>query len=355
MKLDLDLHRNSRKLDSYNKPFNFVMSAREPGKTTEFIVRRIYKGRRKDKRPWIYLTRQANDITEELLNDIEGQLNKFIDEYPEDEKIIIECPKSKLESGIVDVKIKGEIFLRFVALNVKMRKIKQSNLQRVNNVFMDEYIINPELDEKYIKKEAFKIKEAYTTRRRENPNIKFYFAGNPYSLFNPLFMDWGVDLKKLHKGDFYIGDNFVIEWALITPALRKKLLEENPLYKFDEDYKGYALEGDPINDKNIKLGNLPLNFSLKFVFRIANKYLGIFKNNSYDLTLDRFFVSELENVSKYRNIICFEFNELIEGVKLFNSEDKLNLSIFKSSIGQRKVVFNDINCYYLIEEIYKYI
>ena len=355
MKLDLDLHRNSRKLDSWNKPFNFVMSPREPGKTTEFLIRRIYKSWRVKKKPRIYMTRQANEISDTLLNDIEGQINKFSEEYPEDGKIVLQCPKSALENGIVDVKIKGELFLRFVALNIKLRRIKQANLQNVANVFMDEYIIDPKLDEKYVKGEAFKIKEAYNTRRRENPNIKFYFAGNPYSLFNPLFVDWGVDLSKLKKGEFYVGENFVIEWATLTPKLRAKLLKENPLYKFDEDYSQYALEGTPINDSHIKLGQLPINFSLRYVFRIANKYLGIFKNNNYYIDEDRFFVKELDNVSERRTAICFEFSELVEGANLFSREDKLNLSIFKSSIMQRKVAFEDVNCYYLIEEIYKYI
>lgn len=347
-KLD-NLHYNFREIDSYNKPFNFVFGARELGKTTSYWVK-FYKKRKKNKRPCIYIVRKSVEITEALINSIfDTIINKFCDSG-----INPHYNKGSFKDGITDVYIGDDIFFRIVSLNIDLRRIKLAVLKNVSSVFMDEYIINPKLNEKYIKNEAFIIKEAYTTRRREAIGIlKCYFTANPYSLFNPLFVDWGVDLRKLKRG-FYVGENFVIEWASLNPLLKEKLLKENPLFKEDE-YSLYALEGAPINDKHIKLGSLPLNFSLKFVFRIANKYLGIFKNNSYDLTLDRFFVSELENVSKYRNIICFEFNELIEGVKLFNSEDKLNLSIFKSSIAQRKVVFNDINCYYLIEEIYKYI
>ena len=51
---------------------------------------------------------------------------------------------------------------------------------------MDEYIINPKSGERYGKDEAFKIKEAYTTWRRECDGVlKCYFLANPYSLYNP--------------------------------------------------------------------------------------------------------------------------------------------------------------------------
>lgn len=37
------LHYSSRKLDSYNKPFNFVISEREAGKTANLVATKVYK------------------------------------------------------------------------------------------------------------------------------------------------------------------------------------------------------------------------------------------------------------------------------------------------------------------------
>ncbi len=348
-KLD-SLHYSFRNIDSYNKPFNFVFGARELGKTTSFRTR-FYRKRKKNKKPCIYLVRKSVEITEALINSIfETNINKFVDEEARPE-----FNKGTFKEGITDVKVSGETCFRIVSLNIDLRRIKLAVLKNVSCVFIDEYIINPKLNEKYLKNEAFIIKEAYTTRRREAEGIlKVYITANPYSLFNPLFVDWGIDINKLKKGEFYVGENFVIEWALLNPLLKEKLLKENPLFK-EDNYSIYALEGSPINDSHIKLGQLPINFSLRYVFRIANKYLGIFKNNNYYIDEDRFFVKELDNVSERRTAICFEFSELVEGANLFSREDKLNLSIFKSSIMQRKVAFEDVNCYYLIEEIYKYI
>lgn len=348
-KLD-NLHYNFRNVDSYNKPFNFIFGARELGKTTAFRTR-FFKKWRKDKRPCIYLVRKSVEITEALITSIfDTIINKFIDEGATPT-----YNKGTFKEGIVDVKVNNEICFRIVSLNIDLRRIKLAVLKNVSCVFMDEYIINPKVNEKYIKNEAFIIKEAYTTWRRESKGIlKCYFTANPYSLFNPLFVDWGVDLRKLKRGDFYVGENFVIERAILNPILKEELLKSNPLFK-EEGYSIYALEGAPINDANIKLGTLPMNFSLKYVFRFNNKYLGIFRNNNYLIENDKFFIKELDTISKYRTAICFDFFELIEGASLLSREDKLNLSIFKSSLMQRKVAFEDINCYYLIEEIYKYI
>ena len=53
-----NIHYSFRAIDGYNKPFNFVLSPRELGKTTTMWYEKIYLGWKKDKRPWIYLVRQ---------------------------------------------------------------------------------------------------------------------------------------------------------------------------------------------------------------------------------------------------------------------------------------------------------
>ena len=42
MKLD-DLHYTTRKIDGYNKPFNFIISAREAGKSTYITLKKVYE------------------------------------------------------------------------------------------------------------------------------------------------------------------------------------------------------------------------------------------------------------------------------------------------------------------------
>ena len=356
-----------REIDGYNKPFNFAMSPREPGKTTSMWFAKIYQGWKKDHRPWIYFVRQSVEICEALITSIfDVNIRKF-----SDDEFDVEYKIGSFKDGIVDVYIvyyhieindSGEekkvvdnkyLFFRIVSLSIQLRRIKLAVLKNIKGVFCDEYIINPKNQEKYQPQEAFKIKEAYTTWRRENPNLKFYFSGNPYSLFNPLFVDWGVDTKLLRKGQFYVGDTFVIHWATLSDKLREKLLKENPLYQFDEDYTEYALEGTAINDSNIRLGQLPPNYSLQFVFRVQGKYLGIFSNKYYEDLEDRFFIKFLDNIGNKRFAYCLDFEDMLDRSVLLSLDERSRLRRFKDSMRKNLVSYEDINVYYYMIEIYK--
>ena len=180
-----------------------------------------------------------------------------------------------------------------------------------------------------------------------------YFSANFYSLYNPLFIELGVDVSALRKGEVWTNDIIAVEWVVLTPELRAKLLKENPLYKFDEDYNNYALEGGAINDRNIKLGVLPQNYSLRFIFRANNKYIGVFRNNVYSENSDRFFCKFIIDFSKYRKIYCYEFEELVERSVLMSIDERIRLQRFKDAFRNRLIAFEDINVYYFCEEIYK--
>lgn len=350
-KLD-NIHYSFREIDGYNRPYNIVLGPREAGKTTVMWCSKIYPNWVKDKKPWIYLVRNATEITEALIDSIFSvNINKF-----NDDTVTPEYKTSDFDKGIVDVKIKGETFIRIVALSCKLRKIKLAVLKGLKGVYMDEYEVDPQSKESYIANEGFKIKEAYTTWRREADGVlKMYFTGNLYSLFNPLFISLGVPVNNARKGEFLVGDFYVFHWCTITPELKAKLLESNPLYKFDESYKGYGLEGNNLRDSNIRIGKLPPNYSLQFVFRLQNKNIGIFKNNNildYD---DLFFCKELDEVGARRCIYCFEFNDLVERAIIFSRDERNKLARFKVALRLQRVVFSDINMYYLTEEVYKYL
>lgn len=345
-----DLHYSFRDIDGYNKPFNFVMGAREVGKSAMFWITKMYRKWKNDKKPWIVLTRTAVEINEAFITSIfDSIINKFTDD-----SVIPLFNKGAFKDGIVDVRIKDKLFFRIVSLSIPLRRIKLAVLKDIAGVMMDEYIIDSRTGEKYIKEEAFKIKEAYTTWRREADGIlKCYFLANVYSLFNPLFVSWSVEINRLKKNSFYVGDSFVIHWCEINPRLREKLLEANPLYKFDEGYLDYALDGNSRNDKNIRLGTLPKSYYMKFVFRIASQYLAIYQNVNYGELEDRFFIRIEKSVSYKRHIYTIDLEEMIDRTILLSTEEKYKLNSLITAFRKRLVVFEDVNSYYLFEEIYR--
>ena len=354
-----NLHYSFRPIDGYNKAINVVISPREPGKTTAMWLDKIYDPWKKTHKPWIYLVRQAVEIDDALIQSIfSTNMNKFTD----DGCVPIYKP-STFSDGIVDIFLEADdghggkeklLFFRIVSLNIKMYRIKKAILRNIGGVFMDEFIINPEFNEKYLTKEFERIQEAYSTWRRESDGkLKMYFCGNPYSLFNPLFVGLKVDISKLKRDSFYVGDDFVIHWAVLNPELKKRILEENPFYKFDEEYSNYAVDGQAVNDANIKLGKLPQNFSLSFVLRMEGKNVGIFRNDYMDGLEDRFFCRFLDEVSARRTIYCFDFEEMLERSILISLDERMKLQRFKEALRKRQVSFEDINVYYYITEAYK--
>ena len=353
MKLD-NLHYDFRRIDGYNKPFNIIISPREAGKTSMAWLKKVYLPWTKTHKPWLYLVRNANEITEALIDGIDIPINKFTDD-----NVKLIYSKSSLESGICDIYIEDKdtheklLFVRILALSIKLRRIKLSLIPNIGGVLMDEYIIDPKSGEKYLKGEDMKIKEIYTTYRRESEGIlKMYFLGNPYSLFNPLFMWLGVDTKKLKQGATIVGDQYVVECYALKEELKKQILENNPLYEFDDSYKAYAFDGMAVNDMNIKIGSLPLNYSLRFIVRINNINIGIFKNDFWQDKCDKYFCKEIRGFSQDRNIFAFEFNDLVDRCVLVSLEERRKLENFKTSFRKREVAFSNINIYYLIEEVY---
>lgn len=350
MKLD-SIHYDYRKIDGYPQPFKFVLSARELGKTTVFWVKKIYSGFRKDKRPWIYLTRQAVDISEAAITTIENYINKFSEEFG-GEEINLRYSRSDLNKGICDVYIGKDLFFRFVALSIPLRRIKLCVLKGLKGVFIDEYIIDSRTGERYIKDEAFKLKEAYTTWVRECPNLRVYFSANPYSLYNPLFLAFDVDTRALKIGTFYTSDILVIEYAKISPELRAAILAKNPLYKFDEDYTDYALEGTAINDKNVRVGERDAYSPLKFVFKVRERYFGAWQGRTPDV---RYYVTELDEISKRRSAFCLDLADLVENCALISVADKLRLTTFRDAMSRNAVVYENVNIFYIFVEVFKHL
>lgn len=346
------LHYSWRDIDGYDKNINIVISPRELGKTTTWWCQKAYPCWKR-KEAIVYLVRNINEITDEMISSIfEQNINKFY----EDEKPIY---KANFKDGVVDIFLEDketkERFraIRIIALSCKLRKLKQTTIPNLRYMFIDEYIINPNVNESYLKDEAFKIKELFSTLKRGaiNERLKFYVAGNPYSLFNPLFIDLNVDVSKLRLGEKYIGDDFIIDYPKLNPLLREKIMKENPFYKFDESYSTFAVEGTAINDMNIPLGDRPINFSLKYIFRINNTFLGIYKNNSNNGDYS-YYCEELETFSRIRDVYCIDLKDMIAKTILLSNEEKFYLNRFKDSFAKQSVLFNNINCYYYVKEIF---
>ena len=349
MELD-NLHYNFRQVDGYNVPFNMVISEREVGKSTAFWLK-AYKGFVKDGTTILVIRRKVVHITKAYIDDIAQIINKFTND-----KVVFQYNQSSIKEGIVDIYINDKRFMRVCALSVDITALKSLVLRNLKYIIFDEFICNQRFGEKYLKDEASKFMEVYNTFRRESEKLKCYFLGNPYSLFNPYFMFFNVDTSKLKRGTIITDKkSYVIQCYEMLPELREKILKENPLYQFDNAYTKYAFEGKNVNDENIIIrSKLPPNFKLLYVFKSANRYIGLYRQDIF-FESDILYYAEfipVEKISKRRDIICFDFEELVDRVVMLSPDERYKFQKIKDAMRKRLIAFNSIECYYLLEEIY---
>ena len=346
-----NIHFNTRKIDSYNLPFNFVISEREAGKSTAFWLK-SYRAFKENESTILVIRRKITHITKAYIDDISQIINKFTDD-----KVKFEYSQSSLKEGLVDIYINDKRFMRICALSCDITALKSLVLLNLKYIIFDEFICNQRFGEKYLKDEATKFMEVYNTFRRESEGLKCYFMGNPYSLYNPYFMFFNVNTAKLVRGAIITDKkSYVIQCYEITPELRAKILAENPLYQFDNAYTKYAFEGKNVNDLNIIIKDkLPPNFKLLYVFKSANRYIGLYRLSIWEDVEDIIYYCQFingESISKRRDIICFDFEELVDRVVMLSPDERYKFQKIKDAMRKRLIAFSSIECYYLVEEIY---
>lgn len=350
-----NLHIDFREIDGYNKPFNFVISARESGKTTYTILKKIYKKWKEEGRTSLILRRRVVHITAKYIDDFAKIINKFTDD-----NVVLNYQKGALKEGIVEIYISGKLFITIASLSIEVTALKSLIIPNLKYIVFDEFICNPKFKEKYLDDEVGRFKEVFNTFQRESDDIVCYFLGNPYSLFNPYFLNYGVDTESLKIGSIQSGVNYVVWYYKIKKELRDFILARNPLYQFDEDdYSKYALEGIAVNDSHIHVVRpRPDGFSLALIFKIDGKLIAVYRNDDLDYgdyETFRYYISFIsqKEISKRRNIFVFDFLEMVNGSVLIDYSDKIRFQKLKDAIRKRDIAVDNISCYYLLCEVYK--
>lgn len=350
LKVKDNLHYSFSKVDGYDAVFVMVISEREAGKSTA-MVSKMYKAFKSGKISFLF-RRLTADITELYIESIANILRKF-----HDENIELTYNKNSIKEGAVKITIGDKILCYVLSLSAPLSRLKSCMVDNLIYIFFDEYICNTRIGEKYLKNEFFKFSEIYNTYQREmkdGEKLKCYFLGNPYSLYNPYFSGFEVDVKQVKRGEIYKKKGFpvVVESYEITKELKDFILERNPLYKFDNSYKRYAFDGESINDMSIKLyDEIPLYFKLLYGFRIEGVLLGLFFNTK-ESEGNLFIVKKLTDEHKKLNIYCYDFKELIDRTVLLDINTKRKLEKFKYAFRRRLIEYQDLECYYLCEELF---
>ena len=369
-----NLHFTWDETFSYGKPWNFAVGERESGKSVNSWIK-LFNAFYYFQDPSIVLRRRIADITCAYIEDIATLLNKFL--KPE-HQIQLVYGKGEVGSGIADIRVgkigetyswqareKLPIFFRIIGLSTPMNRIKSMVLRNVRYMFFDEFLANTRGGEKYLTgDEHFLIQEIYTTYNREAKKpIRIICAGNPYSVYCPLFSALGVDSTKLKPGSFVVGPNYVIDCFQTPPELKAIILRNNPMYEFDDSYKRYAFGGESINDQNIRLHKTePSRFRLRWVFKMGNDYLSVhagpttdYKDEPFTYWVCKHKSDWLAKVSKRRKIIAFNYADLTAGVIKWSAAQLGQFTGLRTAMATRKVTYNCVDASYMLEDLEPYL
>lgn len=357
-------HCNLRHVDRYDKNFNFLVSAREWGKSTAMWTK-VYKYAIHKHRPAIVLRRMTVDITEAYVDSIEETINQFL---PNKRQIKIYYKKGAIKEGTCDVYLDNKyekLLCRIIALNVPKSRMKSLILKNPSMIFFDEFIIDTMAGEKYLPDEINKFREMYNTYNRHtvkytNKALKCYFCGNPYTVFSPYVLWLNIPLNEIKEGSTIIGKDYYFECAKLSEQLKKHILETNPLYQFDDTYTRYAFNGEAINDQRyLIIDKKPDGYYLKFIFKIQNRYLYIWQASNcdtYDYAKCKFWCETSDKLIKTNKVpFAIDFNNLTEGTRLFEPEMRSILILLRYAIGRRDMAYKSVEAGYYIENIYKII
>lgn len=352
-----NIHWNCNKMDSFDKTFNFVISAREPGKST-VLNTKLFKKLKHNHARCLIIRRRPVDITEGYINSIATTINKFL---PPHQRITFYFNKGDMKAGQVDIYLDPahtELFGRVQALNIPSERAKSNFIKNVAIILYDEFIPND--TKAYLPKEVQNFYDVYSTYYREfKGHLKCYFSGNPYTIFNPFFSKMNICISDIKPGAFLVGEDYVLDFPVITPELRAYILNKNPLYKFDDEYTNYALNGIAINDAKYNIVPKKPNpyYKLKHVFRIGGTYLYVWRqaSNISGSTgyCDKFWIETSKKLTKTnKKIYAVDFDNLIQNTQLVTKDVKVIMQQLKWSVAHRNIGFQNVDAAVLVENLY---
>lgn len=360
-----NIHLSTSRGDSYNKYDNYYITTRGMGKST-VAWDKVYKQWKNFGRVSIVIRVLQADITEAFLDDIETTLNLF---RAESDYVKEFYKKTTIKDGVVDVFLQepGDDekyhFVRVIAANIKVTRFKSLAVPHPGIFMVDEFIPNLRIGEKWLPKYSWRINECYSTYARfafldGNRILKRYWFGNPYSRYiPPLFDQYKIDTLDLAPGAFLVGDDYIVDCQTPSPELQELLKKQNPtlLNNINKEWQDF-MEGSFVNDNNYIIDSKqPIGFQLRWVFRFSGHYIGVFRGGGHDFIDDydqTWWISIMDDWKGSRNVLAFDFDNLISGSSLVLPEDKVPLSILKRAIAHRQVSYADVNAASLMEIIY---
>ncbi len=293
--------------DGYGKPFVYVFSPREPGKTTSMLLDKVYPAYKKGT-PFCIMVNKTVEVTDELILSFERTINDF-----KGYEVHLET-KGAFDAGVRTVLTKEKkVFCFIVAWSTPLTRLKRINLGKLGGIWFDEAQPNVAIGEKYEKGLAEKWNEFMTTQTRNcyPKMLRCYFTSNFYSRYHPVLQYIGCDCRKLEIGKKFVGDKWLVDCYQLKPELREYILSHNPYYQFDDTYSKY-FQGIAIADENVPIMETkPEGCGLYCGFKTDYGYLWIWRQNGNRPGTNAYWIDlTKERPGKKQDVFIIDFKDM---------------------------------------------
>ena len=358
------LHYMVSEDDGFDTDCVFVLSPREPGKTTSIILDKVYGSYKKYGLPSVVLVNHAADVTEAYLASFEETVNTF-----KGYEIHTKYPTSASQGGVTIIKDKetNEPWIYVISMNTPKTRLKRLNLGKVALMWYDECNVDVNIGEKWPDNLSSKWNELYTTLARNSypKKLKFYATGNFYTRYNPLMVYLGVDCAKLtigkksvFKKDFVVGGEKItiktlVDCYQLKPELREYILKHNPGYSFDDTYRRY-FEGEAIGDIGLPIvEKQPEGYQIKYIFKLESRYLYIWRSNCENSFLAKYWLESTNRVpGSHRDVFVISIEQLVSNSILSSSFKRL-FEALKFAISTSAIAYNSPESFYAMQQLWQ--
>ena len=359
-----NLHYSITEDDGYDADCVFVLSPREPGKTTSIVLDKIYGAYKREGLPSVVLVNHAADVSEAYLASFEETVNAF-----KGYEIHTKYPKSASAGGVTIIKDAetDAPWIYVVSMNTPKTRLKRLNLGEVALMWYDECNVDVNIGEKWPDNLTSKWNELYTTlaRARYPKKLKFYATGNFYTRYNPLMVYLGVDCGKLTIGKktqakkkFIVsGEEITIKTLVdcyqLKPELREYILKHNPGYSFDDTYRRY-FEGEAIGDIGLPIQEKqPEGYQIKYVFKLEDRYLYVWRSSGDNPFASKYWLESTGRVpGSKREVFVISIEQLVSNSLLSSSFKRLFESL-KFAISCSNCSYSSPEAFYALQRLYQ--
>lgn len=306
LKLDyiIDVYWCPLKSYSYNMTFNFIMSSRDDGKTTNSLIGAI-KNFNNTGGSFVLVRRYDNETA--LCKDI---LDEIIEE-----KVIFKGDKNGGGKFYVN-----KFLIGYLVPVSKQKKYKGKKFKNVNYLIYDEYTLDRDYYLlRYLPKDVIQFLELINTIFRLGQKYKVFILGNNLDYMNPFFEYFNIPDIEIGKCKYFKEKDLFIDIYESKPKM-KELKEQTPLAKLTNNtsYSDFNMNNNLINGKKYKVREKRDNDKL-FLRLLYNEYTISIYNSysiSYYITLKKEIIEDNDTILILNDdVVHYDNIKLLKGIK----------------------------------------